>query len=105
MEAALADYKTGTNVEADFGADEWSARYDYHLDGLQKLKKKAPTWTENMQRRLFEEAWYMAFKHPFVHCLLIITSEHAKITVSQTVVVENTDVDLIDFDALENSVN
>ena len=58
IEASISDYKTGTFIQHDFEADEWSKRYLIHLEGLRKLKQEAPNWTVAMQNRLYKEAWY-----------------------------------------------
>lgn len=59
-----------------------------------------------MREKLFKEGWLVLCSFlDMVYFNLKLHSEHAAIVVVQAAQVDNTDVDLVDFAALENSVN
>ena len=88
----------------EFTTDHWCDRYDSHLQALKTLKQKSPNWTLAMQKRMYEAAWLVFHFIMYSLLLRIFYSEHAKITREESKITA-TDVDSLDFAALERSVN
>lgn len=100
IEASLNDWKDGNFKRRNFSGEEYAERWRHHKDGLDKLKNRAQNWTARLQMELYEQAWYVPKLYFYLCKLKDYCSEHASAAKEHTPG-ENTDLDLVDFAALE----